>query len=97
KTITLSNIGTVTAEVTAVATASSELGVRFLQGDCAAPISLPTADSNGSPVPLGDLAAGISTQICLEVTLSSGAVAPATDDDAAVPFAVAFTATQKVS
>lgn len=93
--VTLSNTGTVAADVTAqTAMASSDYEVRVAGGACPS-TALTTASTLTAPVALGLWAASEVTTVCIEVTLKPTA-SPASQG-AQAPFTLTFTATQKVA
>ncbi len=88
--------GTVPTDVSVTTTASPDLAVRVLRGDC--PVgntALKAPDSNGTAADVGDWGAGESSIACIEVTLKSSASASV--HDAELPIIMRFTAVQATS
>lgn len=74
--LSVTNTGTVDLTLDASATPAAGLEVRVASGACAAAIGGATAQSASTP--LGSLAAGATTPVCVQVTIPAAATAGST-------------------
>lgn len=97
--ITLFNSGTVATDVSVSTTATPDLEVRVLRGDCpVGSASLGTADSTGAPglgIAVGSWGVNETETACVEVTMKS--VASAASQNTQLPIELRFTAVQRIT